>query len=62
MRQLRNVIERVLILGDGSGPIEARELPGQETPEGDTGRLVLGGAMATLPYARRARSSNANTC
>jgi two-component system nitrogen regulation response regulator NtrX len=54
VRQLRNVIERVLILGDGSGPIEARELPGQETPEGDTGRLVLGGAMATLPL-REAR-------
>ncbi|PLL13224.1 sigma-54-dependent Fis family transcriptional regulator [Tabrizicola sp. TH137] len=54
VRQLRNVIERVLILGDGTGPIEARELPGQETPEGDTGRLVLGGAMATLPL-REAR-------
>ena len=54
VRQLRNVIERVLILGDGAGPIEARELPGQETPEGDTGRLVLGGAMATLPL-REAR-------
>lgn len=54
VRQLRNVIERVLILGDGSGPIEARELPGQEVPEGDTGRLVLGGAMATLPL-REAR-------
>ncbi|MEN9408045.1 MAG: hypothetical protein RL216_19 [Pseudomonadota bacterium] len=54
VRQLRNIIERVLILGDGSGPIEARELPGQEPPEGDTGRLVLGGAMATLPL-REAR-------
>lgn len=54
VRQLRNVIERVLILGDGSGPIEARELPGQETPEGDSGRLILGGAMATLPL-REAR-------
>jgi two-component system nitrogen regulation response regulator NtrX len=54
VRQLRNIIERVLILGDGSGPIEARELPGQDMPEGDTGRLVLGGAMATLPL-REAR-------
>ena len=54
VRQLRNVIERVLILGDGAGPIEARELPGQEAPGGDTGRLVLGGAMATLPL-REAR-------
>lgn len=54
IRQLRNVIERVLILGDGTGPIEARELPGQEAPTEAGGRLVLGGAMATLPL-REAR-------
>ncbi|MFZ1479579.1 MAG: sigma-54 dependent transcriptional regulator, partial [Paracoccaceae bacterium] len=30
IRQLRNVIERVLILGEGGGPIEAREIPGLE--------------------------------
>lgn len=54
IRQLRNVIERVLILGDGTGPIEARELPGQEAPIEAGGRLVLGGAMATLPL-REAR-------
>jgi two-component system nitrogen regulation response regulator NtrX len=54
VRQLRNVIERVLILGDGTGPIEASELPGQEAPSDGTGRLVLGGAMATLPL-REAR-------
>ncbi len=54
VRQLRNVIERVLILGDGTGPIEARELPGQEVPAETGGRLVLGGAMATLPL-REAR-------
>lgn len=54
VRQLRNVIERVLILGDGSGPVEPRELPGPE-PVGDSGqRMVLGGAMATLPL-REAR-------
>lgn len=53
VRQLRNVIERVLILGDGSGPIEARELPGNEGP-GEEGRLILGGALATLPL-REAR-------
>jgi Response regulator containing CheY-like receiver, AAA-type ATPase, and DNA-binding domains len=53
VRQLRNVIERVLILGEGSGPIEARELPGQETPA-EEGRIVLGGALATLPL-REAR-------
>ena len=55
VRQLRNVIERVLILGEPSGAIEASELPGQDAPaEGGTGRLVLGGAMATLPL-REAR-------
>ncbi|MDP2740325.1 MAG: sigma-54 dependent transcriptional regulator [Pseudorhodobacter sp.] len=53
IRQLRNVVERVLILGDGGEPIDAQELPGQaEAP--DTGRVVLGGALATLPL-REAR-------
>ena len=54
VRQLRNVIERVLILGDASGRIEASELPGQEVQTDATGRMVLGGAMATLPL-REAR-------
>lgn len=54
VRQLRNVIERVLILGEASGPIEATELPGQEAAVEGNGRLVLGGAMATLPL-REAR-------
>ncbi|MDH2326171.1 sigma-54 dependent transcriptional regulator [Cereibacter sp. SYSU M97828] len=53
VRQLRNVIERALILGEGSGPIEPRELPGQEAGGGD-GRMVLGGALVTLPL-REAR-------
>ena len=48
VRQLRNVIERVLILGEGAGPIEARELPVQEALSGDGNSLVLGGALATL--------------
>lgn len=54
VRQLRNVIERVLILGEASGPIDAGELPGQEAAVEGNGRLVLGGAMATLPL-REAR-------
>lgn len=54
IRQLRNVIERVLILGEGTGPIEPRELPGQEAGGGGEGRLILGGALATLPL-REAR-------
>jgi two-component system nitrogen regulation response regulator NtrX len=54
VRQLRNIIERVLILGDSTGPIEARELPGREPAADAEGRLVLGGSMATLPL-REAR-------
>jgi len=56
VRQLRNVIERVLILGDGNGPIAVGELPGEsEVPESD-GRVVLSGAVATMPL-REAREA-----
>lgn len=56
VRQLKNLIERVLILGEGTGPIEARELPrDEEEPSGD-GRVVLSGALATLPL-REAREA-----
>lgn len=54
VRQLRNVIERVLILGEGTGAIEAREFPGQEVASDQSGRMILGGAVATLPL-REAR-------
>jgi two-component system, NtrC family, nitrogen regulation response regulator NtrX len=54
VRQLKNVIERVLILGEGSGPIEARELPGREEPGEGEGKVVLSGGLATLPL-REAR-------
>jgi two-component system nitrogen regulation response regulator NtrX len=56
VRQLKNLIERVLILGDGSGPIEARELPSEEDVAGEEGRVVLSGALATLPL-REAREA-----
>jgi len=56
VRQLKNLVERVLILGDGSGPIEARELPGEEDGGGEEGRVVLSGALATLPL-REAREA-----
>jgi two-component system nitrogen regulation response regulator NtrX len=49
IRQLRNVIERVLILGEGSGPIEAKDLPGrQDAPEGDD-EVALSSGLTTLP-------------
>ena len=56
VRQLKNLVERVLILGDGTGPIEARELPGDDENGGDDGRVLLSGALATLPL-REAREA-----
>ncbi|SMX36230.1 nitrogen assimilation response regulator NtrX [Maliponia aquimaris] len=57
VRQLKNLVERVLILGDGTGPIEARELPQDTGPgEGEEGRVVLSGTLATLPL-REAREA-----
>ncbi|CUH76941.1 sigma-54-dependent transcriptional regulator [Tropicibacter naphthalenivorans] len=57
VRQLKNLIERVLILGDGTGPIEARELPSDAAPGEDAeGRVVLSGTLATLPL-REAREA-----
>ena len=53
-RQLKNVMERVLILGDGTGPIEAKELPNQSEASSDDGRVLLSGSLATLPL-REAR-------
>ncbi|MEM1274068.1 MAG: sigma-54 dependent transcriptional regulator [Pseudomonadota bacterium] len=58
VRQLRNVIERVLILGDGTEPIEARDLPAGEP--GGEGRaaggeeIALSAGLTTLPL-REAR-------
>ncbi|MEO0989881.1 MAG: sigma-54 dependent transcriptional regulator [Pseudomonadota bacterium] len=54
IRQLKNMMERVLILGSESTTIEASELPsaGERTPE--EGRVVLSGSLATLPL-REAR-------
>ena len=54
VRQLKNVIERVLILGDSSGDIEARELPTGEAPAESEASLSLSGSVATLPL-REAR-------
>ena len=56
VRQLKNLIERVLILSDGTGPIEARELPGEDDTSNEEGRVVLSGALATLPL-REAREA-----
>lgn len=55
VRQLKNVIERVLILGAEKGEITAAEVPGEGQAEvQDEGRVVLSGTLATLPL-REAR-------
>ncbi|NNE89888.1 MAG: sigma-54-dependent Fis family transcriptional regulator [Silicimonas sp.] len=55
VRQLKNVIERVLILGSEKGDIAAAEIPGEgRSEESDEGRVVLSGSLATLPL-REAR-------
>jgi len=54
VRQLKNVVERVLILGESSGDITARELPASEEASAEEGRIVLSGGLATLPL-REAR-------
>ena len=53
IRELRNVIERVLILGDGTGPIEARDLPGQAAAASEED-VALSTGLTTLPL-REAR-------
>ena len=54
IRQLRNVIERVLILGDGTGPIQPSELePQGATPE--NGEALALGPQITALVLREAR-------
>lgn len=54
VRQLKNVVERVLILGETTGDITARELPATDESGQEEGRIVLAGGLATLPL-REAR-------
>ena len=55
VRQLKNVVERVLILGDTSDEITAKELPASDEASAvEDGRIVLSGGLATLPL-REAR-------
>ncbi|MCJ7873792.1 sigma-54 dependent transcriptional regulator [Marinovum sp. 2_MG-2023] len=56
VRQLKNLVERVLILGDGTGEIEAQELPQDAPSSNEEGRVVLAGTLATLPL-REAREA-----
>ena len=54
VRQLKNVIERVLILGDGTAEISADELPEQSAQGEVDGHSILSPSIATLPL-REAR-------
>ena len=55
IRQLRNVIERVLILAEDNGPIRPAELQGQGAPQGEgADTLTLGPRITALPL-REAR-------
>ncbi|WP_298256301.1 sigma-54 dependent transcriptional regulator [uncultured Litoreibacter sp.] len=54
IRQLKNVIERVLILGPDKGDIEAKELPQSEGAVESESGVTIGGNLATLPL-REAR-------
>ncbi|MET4100719.1 two-component system nitrogen regulation response regulator NtrX [Roseovarius sp. MBR-78] len=56
VRQLRNVIERVLILGDGGDAIAASELPGEAAAPSEGGRVIVSGSVATMPL-REAREA-----
>ena len=56
IRQLRNVMERVLILGEGTGQIEPKDLPGDgaETSGSGVEEVALSAGLTTLPL-REAR-------
>jgi len=54
VRQLKNMMERVLILGEGEGPIEAKDLPGQATSRSGDEDMALSASLTTLPL-REAR-------
>ncbi len=55
VRQLKNMMERVLILGEDQGEIKASELPmPDQAPDEGEGRVVLSASLATLPL-REAR-------
>ena len=54
VRQLRNMIERALILGEGNGRIEPADFQSETAQPGRNEGLTLSGALATLPL-REAR-------
>jgi two-component system, NtrC family, nitrogen regulation response regulator NtrX len=62
VRQLKNVVERVLILGETSGPITAKELPTLEETGAEEGGSCCRAGWRRCPCARRGSCSSGNTC
>lgn len=54
VRQLKNMVERVLILTDDTGPISSNDIPGNDDTATEEGRVVLSGSVSALPL-REAR-------
>ncbi|MEP5760363.1 MAG: sigma-54 dependent transcriptional regulator [Litoreibacter sp.] len=54
IRQLRNIVERILILGPDKGEIGVKELPQSEGASDNGSAVTIGGNLATLPL-REAR-------
>ena len=49
IRQLKNMLERVLIMGRSKGLIESEELPVNDSPSDSLdGQIVLSGSLATM--------------
>ena len=56
IRQLKNIVERVLILGDGHGEVSVEDLPSETKLADDNLNSVASGTIATMPL-REAREA-----
>ena len=56
IRQLKNMVERVLILGDGQGDVSIEDLPSETKSTNDNLNNVASGPIATMPL-REAREA-----
>ena len=56
IRQLKNMVERVLILGDGQGDVSIEELPSETKSTNENLNNVASGPIATMPL-REAREA-----
>ena len=56
IRQLKNMVERVLILGDGQGDVSIEELPSETNSTNENLNNVASGPIATMPR-REAREA-----